>query len=87
MQPPGSPKLSILSFLKGFHGRTIGALSSSRSKPLHKLDIPAFDWPVAPFPALKYPLKDFERENIQEENRCLEQVGLKNSAARQLSIM
>lgn len=48
--PPGSPQLSLLSFHGGFHGRTFGALSTTHSKAIHKLDIPAFDWPVAHFP-------------------------------------
>lgn len=68
---PGSPDRAILSFEKGFHGRLFGSLSTTRSKALHKLDIPAFDWPVAPFPELKYPLKDHIRENAAEEERCL----------------
>nr|XP_039270060.1 4-aminobutyrate aminotransferase, mitochondrial-like [Styela clava] len=71
---PGSPHLSILSFGGGFHGRTIGCLSATHSKAVHKIDIPAFDWPVADFPSLKYPLEDFKRENELEERRCLEMV-------------
>lgn len=73
-QPPGSPSLTIMSFEGGFHGRTFGALSTTRSKPIHKLDCPAFDWPVAPFPRYKYPLSEYERENKQEDSKCLEQV-------------
>ena len=68
---PGSPNMSILSFKTGFHGRLFGSLSTTRSKPIHKLDIPAFDWPQASFPQLKYPLSDFAAENAQEEARCL----------------
>jgi 4-aminobutyrate aminotransferase/(S)-3-amino-2-methylpropionate transaminase len=68
---PGAPDLSILSFKSGFHGRLFGSLSTTRSKPIHKLDIPAFDWPQAPFPMLKYPLAEHESENAQEEQRCL----------------
>ena len=68
---PGSPHMSILSFKAGFHGRLFGSLSTTRSKPIHKLDIPAFDWPQASFPVLKYPLSEFATENAQEENRCL----------------
>lgn len=68
---PGSPQYSILSFRKGFHGRLFGSLSTTRSKPIHKLDIPAFDWPCAPFPELKYPLADYVEENRREEERCL----------------
>ena len=73
-QVPGSPQLSIMSFTSGFHGRLFGSLSTTRSKPIHKLDIPAFDWPQAPFPALKYPLEDHVQENAEEEKRCLEQA-------------
>lgn len=73
-QVPGSPQLSILSFRSGFHGRLFGSLSTTRSKPIHKLDIPAFDWPQAPFPMLKYPLSAYEAENAAEEKRCLEEA-------------
>ncbi|UJR33627.1 hypothetical protein I4U23_021062 [Adineta vaga] len=70
-KPPGSPKLSLMSFEGAFHGRTFGALSCTHSKPIHKLDIPSFDWPIAPFPRYKYPLKENERENNKEDDRCL----------------
>ena len=71
---PGAPNMSILSFKKGFHGRLFGSLTTTRSKAIHKLDIPAFDWPAAPFPQLKYPLKDHARENAAEEHHCLQEV-------------
>ena len=71
---PGSPHMSILSFKSGFHGRLFGSLSTTRSKPIHKLDIPAFDWPQASFPQLKYPLAEHARENAAEEARCLEET-------------
>lgn len=58
----------------GFHGRCFGSLSTTHSSAIHKLDVAAFDWPVAPFPRLRYPLEEFERENRQEEEKCLEQV-------------
>eukprot|EP00741_Cyanophora_paradoxa_P013413 tig00020685_g12952.t1 len=71
---PGSPDLAILSFSSGFHGRLLGCLSTTHSKPIHKVDIPAFRWPVAPFPALKYPLGEHAAENAAEEARCLAEV-------------
>ncbi|KAJ5317876.1 hypothetical protein N7508_002384 [Penicillium antarcticum] len=71
---PGSPQLSILSFKSAFHGRLFGSLSTTRSKAIHKLDIPAFDWPQATFPQLKYPLEDHVQENAAEEQRCLAEV-------------
>jgi len=71
---PGSPPLTILSFRKAFHGRLFGSLSTTRSKPVHKLDIPAFDWPVADFPSLQHPLEANAAENAKEEQRCLDQV-------------
>jgi 4-aminobutyrate aminotransferase/(S)-3-amino-2-methylpropionate transaminase len=73
-EEPGSPPLSILSFRHAFHGRLFGSLSTTRSKPIHKLDIPAFDWPQATFPLRKYPLEKHVEENAAEEKRCLEEV-------------
>ncbi|MCJ1256701.1 4-aminobutyrate transaminase [Lignoscripta atroalba] len=73
-QSPGSPQLSILSFKSAFHGRLFASLSTTRSKPIHKLDIPAFDWPQASFPMLKYPLEEHATENAREEQRCLEET-------------
>ena len=63
--------MSILSFKSAFHGRLFASLSTTRSKPIHKLDIPAFDWPQASFPHIKYPLSEHAKENSEEEARCL----------------
>jgi 4-aminobutyrate aminotransferase/(S)-3-amino-2-methylpropionate transaminase len=71
---PGSPELAILSFKNSFHGRGFGSLSTTRSKAVHKLDIPAFNWPQAPFPALKYPLEENVEANKAEEEACLQKV-------------
>lgn len=64
-QEPGSPNsMVVVSFEHAFHGRLFGSLSTTRSKPIHKVDIPAFrNWPVLPFP-----------EGKQDETRCLELV-------------
>lgn len=67
----GSP-LNMVSFQGHFHGRTMGALSLTRSNPLHKATFPAFPWLMSPFPQLKYPLRDHEEHNRGEESRCLE---------------
>ncbi|OAP61056.1 4-aminobutyrate aminotransferase [Fonsecaea erecta] len=73
-QKPGSPDMSIMSFKTAFHGRLFGTLSTTRSKPIHKIDIPAFDWPQCSFPSLKYPLEQHAEENAAEEKRCLEEA-------------
>ncbi|XP_049314066.1 4-aminobutyrate aminotransferase, mitochondrial [Bactrocera dorsalis] len=73
-QQPGSPPLSILSFKGAFHGRTLGALSTTHSKYIHKIDVPSFDWPIASFPEYKYPLAENERHNKKEDDRCLAEV-------------
>jgi len=74
-EAPGSPNdLCILSFDKGFHGRTMGTLAVSHSKAHHKYDFPAWQWPCAPFPQLKYPLEDYVQDNLEEEMRCLDQM-------------
>ncbi|KAI8435015.1 hypothetical protein MSG28_003449 [Choristoneura fumiferana] len=73
--PKTQQLLKELNAMQGsFHGRTFGALSTTRSKPIHKLDCPAFDWPVAPFPRYKYPLNENACENHLEDKRCLEKV-------------
>ncbi|SPN99869.1 probable UGA1 - 4-aminobutyrate aminotransferase (GABA transaminase) [Cephalotrichum gorgonifer] len=71
---PGSPDLAIMSFSNSFHGRGFGSLSTTRSKAVHKIDIPSFNWPRAPFPKLKYPLEEHVEENADEERHCLEEV-------------
>jgi len=71
---PGSPEVSLMSFEGAFHGRTFGALACTHSKAIHKLDIPSFDWPIAPFPRYKYPLEENVRENQQEDQRCLARI-------------
>lgn len=73
-QEPGAPALSILSFKTAFHGRLFASLSTTRSKPIHKLDIPAFDWPQATFPLYKYPLEENIEYNKQQDAASLENV-------------
>jgi 4-aminobutyrate aminotransferase/(S)-3-amino-2-methylpropionate transaminase len=73
-QAPGSPAYKVLSFDGAFHGRLLGCLSTTHSKAIHKVDIPAFDWPIAPFPRLRYPLADHAADNAAEEARCLDAV-------------
>jgi 4-aminobutyrate aminotransferase / (S)-3-amino-2-methylpropionate transaminase len=63
--------MSVLSFTGAFHGRGLGPLSLTRSKWIHKLDFPAFPWPVAPFPELRYPLDAHQADNEREEARVL----------------
>ncbi|XP_070545655.1 4-aminobutyrate aminotransferase, mitochondrial-like [Ptychodera flava] len=73
-QLPGTTPFTILSFRGAFHGRTLGALTCTHSKWVHKLDIPSLDWPYATFPRLKYPLSKYAEENREEERRCLYEV-------------
>lgn len=73
-QAPGSPDMAILSFTRGFHGRLFGSLTATASKAIHKVDIPAFDWPKAPFPQLKYPLEENEAYNREVEAASLKEV-------------
>ncbi|ESN94961.1 hypothetical protein HELRODRAFT_114909 [Helobdella robusta] len=81
-QPPGVPNLSILSFNKAFHGRTMGCLGLTHTKWPVKLDVPQPQWPIATFPQLKYPLEEHERENLKEEEKCLSEVQFKMSEWR-----
>jgi 4-aminobutyrate aminotransferase-like enzyme len=65
----------------------LGALSTTRSKYIHKIDIPAFDWPVASFPNDRYPLEENKRENDAEDKRCLAEVGGFDSASYAFSCL
>ena len=71
---PGSPSLSVLSFEKAFHGRSFGALSITRSKAIHKIDMPAFNWPKAKSPNYKYPLEDNIEYNAAQDQEVLKDV-------------
>lgn len=71
---PGSPQLAVLSFKRAFHGRLFASGSTTVSKPIHKLDFPAFDWPHADYPSYKYPLDKNEDGNRVEDDRCLKLV-------------
>ncbi|KAG1122538.1 hypothetical protein G6F42_011389 [Rhizopus arrhizus] len=74
-QAPGSPDdMYILRFSQAFHGRLFGSLTATASKAIHKVDIPAFDWPKAPFPQLKYPLEEHQQHNQKVEQEALDQV-------------
>lgn len=68
---PGSPELAILSFKRAFHGRLFASASTTCSKPIHKLDLPSFNWPKAEFPAYSYPLDANADANKAEDARCL----------------
>jgi len=73
-QAPGSTQAVALSFKGCFHGRSFGVMSMTNSKAAIKVDMPAFEWPHATFPTLKYPLEENIRENEEEEARCLAEV-------------
>uniref|UniRef100_A0A1I8FDH1 Gamma-amino-N-butyrate transaminase n=1 Tax=Macrostomum lignano TaxID=282301 RepID=A0A1I8FDH1_9PLAT len=45
-----------------------------RSKAIHKLDVPAFQWPAVDFPAYKYPLEQHQEHNAKQEKLSLVQV-------------
>jgi len=71
---PGIPKMCMISFHGSFHGRTIGCLSVTHSKPIHLVDIPLMGWPTCRYPRYRYPLADWEKENKAEDEACLAQV-------------
>ena len=71
---PNKPNPQILSFSGAFHGRLFGSISSTRSKPIHKVGFPAYNWPGVAFPEIKHPYFSNEAHNIEEENKSLAQV-------------
>ncbi len=73
-QQVGIDRFKVISFEGGFHGRTLGSLSATRSKAIHKLDFPAFDWPVVPFPANLFPQDQHRQHNHELEAQSLTQI-------------
>uniref|UniRef100_A0A0K0EAS7 (S)-3-amino-2-methylpropionate transaminase n=1 Tax=Strongyloides stercoralis TaxID=6248 RepID=A0A0K0EAS7_STRER len=71
---PGTPKWTVLAFNGAFHGRSLAMLSCTRSKAVHKVDIPAHDWPISPFPRYKYPLNDNVEYNKKQDQDCLRNI-------------
>ena len=71
---PGIPKMCVISFHGSFHGRTIGCLSVTHSKPIHLVDIPLMGWPVCSYPRYLYPLEDHTEHNRKQDERCLAEV-------------
>jgi len=71
---PGIPKMCVLSFHGSFHGRTIGCLSVTHSKPIHLIDIPLMGWPVCNYPRYLYPLEENLEHNKQQDDKCLAEV-------------
>ena len=74
---PGSPKIAVLSFKSGFHGRLLGSLSTTRTNPLFKLDLASFDWPAAEPPRYKWPLQDNAEYNAAQDEASLADVRAK----------
>lgn len=67
----GVGNLAAIGFDNSNHGTTTGALSFS-SERANTHNLPAFPWPKAQFPQLKFPIWKYENENIAEEQRCVE---------------
>lgn len=65
--------LQVLGFEHGSHGQSVATLSCS-DKAVNRHNLPTYNWPIAPWPKLKYPLSAHEEANNAEESRCLEET-------------
>jgi 4-aminobutyrate aminotransferase/(S)-3-amino-2-methylpropionate transaminase len=61
----------VVAFSGAFHGRGLGPLSATHSKPIHKADLPCFPWPMGPFPANRFPLAEHAEDNARAEAEAL----------------
>jgi len=64
----------VVAFSGAFHGRGLGPLSATHSKPIHKADLPAFAWPMAPFPANRFPLARYQEDNARAEDAAIAEL-------------
>jgi 4-aminobutyrate aminotransferase/(S)-3-amino-2-methylpropionate transaminase len=73
-QSPGAPNFVAIGFQGGSHGKFMTSLSASSYNQQERNGLSTHNWPIAPFPNIKYPYEDFYNENIKEENRCVGEV-------------
>lgn len=68
-------KLSVLGFEGGYHGNYLTTLSASseNSKGIYT-GLSNNNWPIAPFPKIKYPYSEHYDYNVREEKRCIEET-------------
>lgn len=68
---PGAPKFKIIGFEGGNHGKFLDAMSLTKHNPDNR-GLSRLDWPIAPFPKIKFPYENNVTENREEENRCVQ---------------
>lgn len=73
-------KLCVVGFNNSNHGHSTAALSFS-SVDANPHNLPAFPWPKAEFPKMKYPFASNQTQNMLEEERCVQ--SLKNLVQEQ----
>ena len=66
-------QLQVLGFENGSHGQSVATLSCS-DRAVNKHNLPTYNWPIAPFPKMQYPMAQFEHENRDEEEFCLQET-------------
>jgi 4-aminobutyrate aminotransferase/(S)-3-amino-2-methylpropionate transaminase len=71
---PGAPEFAVIGFEGGAHGVSLTTMSSSSCEHINLNKVVRFNWPIAPFPKVKYPYEEYEVENKKEEERCIAQV-------------
>ncbi len=76
-QAPGAPNFKVLGFQGGHHGKFLTTLSASSYNNLSRnfnSGVTRHNWPIAPFPNIKWPYDDNLTYNRNEENRCVEEA-------------
>lgn len=71
------PNLSVLAFDGAYHGNSMNTLSLSdiKGSPEARRGLSRHNnWPIAPFPQIKFPYEDNYDYNRKEEQRCLEET-------------
>ena len=63
-------KLSVVGFNNSNHGTSTTTMSFS-SDDANPEGLPAFPWPRAEFPKMKYPFAYNQKANAAEEDRCV----------------
>jgi 4-aminobutyrate aminotransferase/(S)-3-amino-2-methylpropionate transaminase len=71
---PGAPDFAVIGLEGGHHGTSLSTMSASTCEHLGHDNFVRFNWPIAPFPNIKYPYEEHEQDNREEEQRCIAQT-------------
>lgn len=66
--------LSVALIPNLFTSKHIHSCEQTQLLTISRLDVPAFDWPIATYPKYKYPLEENLEDNQEVDRKCLAEI-------------